>query len=129
MPLDQDPLTYVADVYRIAFFLSGSSSRAEVLAQTAYLRTWRERSTGQWRLALARNLVEEAAGNWQEHACESRPPLWQELSALEYRLRSLILLEALDFSEQEIAWITRTSESRVSIELQTARAAFAARMP
>jgi len=128
-------LEYLNDVYRFAWFLSGSSDGAEKLVQEAYERTWREylrgRTIRNWRLSLLRCLLDIAedlrfSGEGPE-GDERRSPMWGELLKLDFRRRALVILDALDLQLVEIAWVARASEAEVTREWRAALEALDAR--
>jgi len=130
---EEQAIDCLPDLYRIAYFLSGSRSAAQNIVQSAYQKTWRKYSRGErisdWRLSLLRALLGVAEGplsscgepGQDESRQDESPPLWKALSKLTFDARTLILLDTLDLPLTQIAWVVTAPVTLAAERLQAAR--------
>jgi DNA-directed RNA polymerase specialized sigma24 family protein len=126
---EEAALGCLPDLYRIAYFLSGSRLAAEELVQSACVNTWRKHSRGgrigELRLSLLRALLNVAQDSpfcrGEAARDESPPRLWEALSKLAFDARTLILLNTLDLPLPQIAWVVKVPVTLAAERLQAAR--------
>lgn len=120
-------LKHLPNLYRIAFFLTGSKIGAEETVEAAYRKVWREHirgsPIGNWEVALLVELMEAIPVSPFRRAVAGpdAPPLWETLASIDPGKRAILLLGILDVPLKNIAVVARISEPVAAQRLIEAR--------